>query len=103
MTTTSGRVVHLKVRHSTSGQHIPKIGSSAAPFIPHPLVLELKGIRRAKKLPVKTLAGHAGIDENTVFAWEFRSFPTLPNFDAALRVLGYQLAIVPCRKSGPNR
>ena len=72
-------------------------------FCPHPLVCELKGLRRSKKLPVKTIAGHAEVDKNTIFAWEFRSVPQLDTFDAVLRTLGYQLAIVPLRRQGPNR
>ena len=69
----------------------------------HPLVLELKGLRRGRGLPVKTLASGAGLNENTIFAWEFRSDPRLSTFDATLRVLGYQLAILPIRKQGPTR
>ena len=66
--------------------------------ITHALVAEFKGIRRGMKVPAKVVAHKIGVNVTTIFAWERRHDPTLCNFDAALRTLGYCLTIVPLKK-----
>ncbi len=71
--------------------------------LPHPLVAEFKGLRRALNVPAKTVAYDAEVNVSTIFSWEERHLPRIDKFDAALNCLGYRLAIVPISKRGVQR
>lgn len=62
----------------------------------HPLVAQLFEIIRDH--PTETMASttrKAGLGTGAIGNWAKYHNPQVPNFDAALQVLGYKLAIVP--------
>lgn len=58
----------------------------------HPLVQNFFEAMNEQRCTMPMLAARSGLGKDTVFAWR-KSMPTLANFDAALNVLGLELAI----------
>lgn len=63
----------------------------------HPLVRQFFGLLNVALINRGHVAAKAGLSTHTICAWR-RAAPQLPNFEAALNVLGYRLAIVPLEK-----
>ena len=63
----------------------------------HKLVHELFAIMLRQHMTMKDMSARAGLDYVSVGKWKYLHTPTIANFDAALNVLGYRLAIIPVR------
>lgn len=61
----------------------------------HPIVAGLFVEMRAQRATVKRVAEPAGVSPDTVLNWRRRHMPYLDLIDAALNVLGFEVAIVP--------
>jgi hypothetical protein len=65
----------------------------------HPLLKEFFLLCDASPLTYAQLAKRAGVAESQIGKWRTRAnHPRLPNFDAALQALGYQLQIIKIEK-----
>lgn len=60
-----------------------------------PLVVEFDAIQREQGITSRSLAKEAGIAPTSPRRWRGGVTPTIANFDAALRVMGFKLKIVP--------
>lgn len=49
--------------------------------------------KRGKKIPMRRIAQKAGFTEQGIGAWRTRCNPSVPNLQAALNTIGYQLVI----------
>ena len=74
--------------------------NAAARFVPskvptgvHPLVKQFFVLRNQERAPTKLITKRAGLGRDTIAGWAKDNNPTIANFDAALRVLGYRLEI----------
>lgn len=61
----------------------------------HPVVTGLFAEMRAQRTTLERVAKPAGIERGTLGGWRRRHMPYLDMIDAALNVLGLELAIVP--------
>lgn len=61
----------------------------------HPLVHGLEAIMRARDTSPNAVSERAGMAHNAISRWMDGCSPGIANFDAALNVLGFRLAIAP--------
>lgn len=61
----------------------------------HPLVRRLIDLMNTDRTTTAEVAYRAGFRPRTVSCWRYNRMPRLDNFEAALNVLGYRLAIEP--------
>ncbi|MFH5927427.1 hypothetical protein [Roseomonas xinghualingensis] len=73
-------------------------GRLAVPAHAHPLVRRLFEIINDEEALLDEVAAPAGLSVVTIKEWR-RKNPTIVTFDAAARVLGYRLALVPDRSA----
>lgn len=59
----------------------------------HPLVKRLFRIMNREQSTMTEVAERAGLQRATISDWRYIKNPSLPNFDAALRSMGYRLVI----------
>lgn len=64
----------------------------------HPLVREFYRLLADQQTTALDVAERAGLSTGTISDWRTTYAPRVGNLDAALRVLGYRLAIVPVRE-----
>lgn len=67
-----------------------------------PLMHEFAEIQTIAKTTTADLARLSGVTRETLFRWRQGRTPGLANFDAVLRVMGYELAIVPMSTRSPQ-
>ncbi|UPJ65267.1 hypothetical protein [Bradyrhizobium sp. 191] len=68
----------------------------------HPLVRGLFLEMKKQRASCERIAAPAGVCRTTVVSWRRHHMPQLDALDAALNVLGFELAIVPKGRRGPN-
>lgn len=68
----------------------------------HPLVRGLFVEIARQRAPAERIATSVGVCRTTVLSWRRHHMPQLDALDAALNVLGFELAIVPKGRRGPN-
>ena len=67
----------------------------------NPLVRQLTALRKASGMYGIAISYRAGLGRCSISKWEKQGVePRLGNFEAALNVLGYRLAIVPLEPEG---
>lgn len=76
-------------RRNTAGKHLRAEGHC------HPLVRFMRREMRAQRATYEDLSRRTGMPVDTIRAWSFRSNPQLPNIEAALGALGYQIVVRP--------
>ena len=59
----------------------------------HPLVRQFFALIEAQRCPYRRIAENCGLHPQAFSWWKRRSNPTLPNFEAALNGIGYELRI----------
>lgn len=60
----------------------------------HPVVREFFQLRNQERVPTRVIRQRAGLGRDTITGWTKDCMPNVANLDAALRVLGYRLAVV---------
>lgn len=68
----------------------------------HPLVRGLFAEMAKQRASYERVAAPVGVCRSTLVSWRRRRMPYLDLLDAALNVLGFELAIVPIGRRGPN-
>lgn len=68
--------------------------TGSPPTTGHPLVALFRALARDRQFAVHDIADRAGISSPTISAWSTTSNPTVPTLDAALGVIGCELAII---------
>lgn len=85
------------------GRRSPKVGNRngtrwrgqlPVPSSAHPLVRRFFEILNEDMTVISEVAERAGLQPSCISNWRYRRNPMLPNFEAALNVLGYELKIV---------
>lgn len=74
----------------------PRINPTRAP-VPtqgHPLVIQLRRLIAKHDVAVTWVAQRAGLSKPVIFAWSHSHSPSVVSLEAALGVLGYELAVV---------
>lgn len=59
----------------------------------HPLVRRFFDLVNELKVPLLAVSRGAGLARDTLYDWRLRKSPSVPNLDAALNVIGYELTI----------
>jgi hypothetical protein len=83
---------------------IAKAGPTRLVMVPehcHPIVAGLFLEMRSQRASCRRVGEASGISDYTIRSWH-RCMPRLDNIDAALGVLGFELAIVPIGRRGKN-
>lgn len=70
-------------------------GQIPIPRKANPLVRQFIARANRQMTTLSEIAEESGVARDTMSDWRYRSCPKLNNFEAALNVLGYRLAIVP--------
>lgn len=68
----------------------------------HPLVRGLFAEMAKQRATYERVAAPVGVCRSTLVSWRRRRMPYLDLLDAALNVLGFELAIVPIGRRGPD-
>lgn len=68
----------------------------------HPLVRGLFAEMARQRATYERVAAPVGVCRSTLVSWRRRRMPYLDLLDAALNVLGFELAIVPIGRRGPD-
>ena len=64
----------------------------------HPLVRFIYRQAIAQQITLKALSARAGLSDAAVGQWSWRTAPSVPNIEAVLNTLGYELTVRPMRE-----
>lgn len=68
-------------------------GKLPIPDRAHPLVREFIALLNMTQTTLTEVSQRAGIRRSTISAWRYKHVPRLPELQAALNTIGYELAI----------
>lgn len=66
----------------------------------HPIVRRLFEIMNSQQTLLREVSRRSGIAYDTISCWRTNRQPSLPNIEAALNAVGYEIKIVPINRKG---